>query len=51
VGDGHIDFPAVATALKQIAYQGDMTLEIFSESRDDLVRSRERLSVLLASAG
>ncbi len=51
VGDGHIDFPAVAAALNQIAYQGDLTLEIFSESRDDLVRSRERLSVLLASAG
>ncbi len=51
VGDGKIDFPAVAAALNRIGYQGDMTLEIFSENRGDLVRSRERLAVLLASTG
>ncbi len=51
VGDGKIDFPAVAAALNRIGYQGDMTLEIFTERRGDLVRSRERLAVLLGSVG
>ncbi len=51
VGDGQIDFPAVAAALKGIGYQGDMTLEIFTVDRNDLVRSRERMAELLASAG
>ena len=50
VGDGTIDFPAVAAALNRIGYQGDLTLEIFSENRDDLARSRDRLMAIFASA-
>ena len=51
VGEGQIDFPAVAEALNQIGYQGGLTLEIFTENRDDLVRSRDRMAAMLASAG
>ena len=50
VGEGRIDYPAVAAALKRIDYQGDITLEIFSENRDDLIRSRSRLANLFAAA-
>ena len=50
VGDGQIDFPAVAEALNQIGYQEGLTLEIFTHNRDDLVRSRDRLAAMLASA-
>ena len=49
VGEGQIDFPAVAAALNQIGYQGDLTFEIFTENRDDLVRSRDRMAAMLAS--
>lgn len=47
IGKGRIDFPAVVAALRQIGYQKGITLEIFSEDRDDLVRSRDRLAALL----
>ena len=50
VGVGQIDFPAVVAALNRICYQGDLTLEIFSENRDDRVRSRDRLMAIFASA-
>ena len=50
VGGGGIDFPAVAAALRRISYQGGITLEIFSENREDLVSSRERLKALLGLA-
>ena len=50
VGDGRIDFPSVAAALNQIGYQEGLTLEIFTENRDDLVHSRDRLAAMLASA-
>jgi sugar phosphate isomerase/epimerase len=50
VGEGYIDFPAVAAALNKIGYQGGLTLEIFTDNRDDLVRSRDRLMTLLGSA-
>jgi sugar phosphate isomerase/epimerase len=47
IGDGCIDFLAVAEALQQIGYQGGITLEVFSESRVDLVDSRDRLKTML----
>ena len=50
VGEGYIDFPAVAAALNKIGYQGGLTLEIFTDNRDDLVRSRDRLMAMLGSA-
>lgn len=49
VGDGRIDFPAVAAALRRIGYQGGITLEVFSENREDLVSSRDRLKTLLGA--
>lgn len=49
IGEGLIDFPAVARALRRIGYQKGITLEIFSDNRDDLLRSRERLAAMLAS--
>ena len=49
IGDGLIDFPAVAAALQRIGYQGGLTLEVFSENRADLVHSRQRLKTLLSS--
>ena len=50
VGDGLIDFPAVAAALNRIGYQKGITLEVFSANRDDLVRSRDLLAAMLESA-
>ena len=47
IGDGRIDFPAVAAALNQIGYRQGITLEVFSEDRDDLLRSRDRLAAML----
>ncbi len=47
IGEGRIDFPAVAAALKQIGYREGVTLEIFSEDRDDLRRSRDQLAAML----
>jgi sugar phosphate isomerase/epimerase len=48
IGDGRIDFPTVAAALRRICYQGGITLEVFSENRDDLVDSRDRLKAMLS---
>ena len=48
VGDGDIDFRALIHALKQIAYDDTMTLEVFTSDRNDLVRSRNFLQNLLA---
>ena len=50
VGDGRIDFAAVAAALRRIDYQQGITLEVFSANREDLVRSRDRLAAMLATA-
>jgi sugar phosphate isomerase/epimerase len=50
IGQGRIDFAAVARALRRIGYQEGVTLEIFSDNRDDLLRSRERLAAMLAPA-
>jgi sugar phosphate isomerase/epimerase len=50
IGDGCIDFSAVAKALRRIGYQEGVTLEVFSEHPSDLVRSRDRLKAMLRSA-
>jgi sugar phosphate isomerase/epimerase len=43
VGHGNIGFKAVASALKQVGYQGTLTLEIFAPDRAELVTSRRKL--------
>jgi sugar phosphate isomerase/epimerase len=49
VGDGAIDFKALIDALKQIQYDDTMTLEIFTEDRTDLIRSRNALQRIMDS--
>jgi sugar phosphate isomerase/epimerase len=46
VGDGAIDFHGLMVALGTIGYDGTMTLEIFSQDRNDLVRSRSALEAM-----
>jgi sugar phosphate isomerase/epimerase len=49
VGDGDINFRVLISALQRIAYDDTITLEIFTEDRFDLVRSREALQALMGS--
>ena len=49
VGEGEIDFPGFVRALKDIAYDDTMTLEIFTPDRADLVRSRHLLHSMLSA--
>jgi sugar phosphate isomerase/epimerase len=46
LGAGKIDFLKIVTALKQTGYDGTVTLEIFSEDRRELQKSRDRLDRL-----
>jgi sugar phosphate isomerase/epimerase len=46
VGAGKIDFSKIVNALKQYGYDDTATLEIFSENRRDLKRSRDRFDRL-----
>lgn len=47
LGQGAIDFATVIRALQAHGYNGTMTLEIFTENRQDLVASREVIEKLL----
>ncbi len=47
VGEGAIDFKVLIDALKKIHYDDTMTLEIFTEDRADLIRSRNALRKML----
>ncbi len=47
VGGGAIDFTLLMKALQQMGYDGTMTLEIFTDDRTDLVRSRAALQTLI----
>lgn len=47
VGDGQIDFAVLVAALQRIGYDDTLTLEIFTNNRSDLVRSREALQAIL----
>ena len=49
VGGGAIDFPLLMGALQRIGYDGTMTLEIFTDDRLDLIRSRATLQALAAA--
>ena len=43
IGSGNIDFPALMRRLKEIGYNETVTLEVFSEDRRLLAKSRDRL--------
>ena len=47
VGQGTIRFKKVMAALKLIGYDDTLTLEIFTDNRNDLLQSRERIARLL----
>lgn len=46
LGQGSLDFPAAADALRAAGYDGTITLEIFDPDRSALVRAREYLDGL-----
>jgi sugar phosphate isomerase/epimerase len=50
VGSGAIDFLKIIHALKQCGYDDTATLEIFSDDRRELQKSRELLEEMLAEA-
>ncbi|MFZ5866720.1 MAG: sugar phosphate isomerase/epimerase family protein [Thermodesulfobacteriota bacterium] len=47
VGAGTVDFSKIAGALKEIGYDGTVTLEVFSRDTDYLKISREKFKVLM----
>lgn len=51
VGVGTLDFPRVIRALQGIGYNDTMTLEVFSQDREYLMRSRDKIAALLERAG
>ena len=48
VGYGQINFKAIARALKQVGYDNTITLEIFDKDRTEIVKSRQKISRMLA---
>ena len=50
VGSGVIDFLKISRALKQCGYDDTATLEIFSDDRRELKKSRDRLEEMFAEA-
>ncbi|MGE0082910.1 MAG: sugar phosphate isomerase/epimerase family protein [Desulfococcaceae bacterium] len=50
VGKGNIDFPEIIRELRGIGYAETVTLEIFTEDRRDLLRSRENFAGMLAQS-
>jgi sugar phosphate isomerase/epimerase len=50
VGSGVIDFLKIIRALKQCGYDDTATLEIFSDDRRELKKSRDRLEEMFAEA-
>jgi sugar phosphate isomerase/epimerase len=51
VGVGSLDFPCVIRALHEIGYDDTMTLEVFSQDREYLMRSRDKIAGMLERAG
>ncbi|CAB5079049.1 hypothetical protein D3OALGA1CA_5621 [Olavius algarvensis associated proteobacterium Delta 3] len=47
IGSGRIDFAKVVSALLEAGYDGTVTLEVFTEDRRALKRSRDRLASLI----
>jgi sugar phosphate isomerase/epimerase len=50
IGTGTIDFPRIIKALKNVEYDGTVTLEIFSRDRDYLRISREKFAAMIDTA-
>jgi len=50
LGRGRIDFKTTVSALLETGYDRTMTLEVFTEDRRALTRSRDRLASLIAKA-
>lgn len=46
VGEGNVPFERIVRALRAIGYDDTITLEIFSENRQDLVESRDKIEAL-----
>lgn len=51
VGRGTIDFDRLAGAFGPSGYEGTVTLEVFSENRNDLMDSRDRIRKCFAAVG
>lgn len=51
IGKGTVNFPEIIRSLKKTGYDDTVTLEIFTEDRYDLTRSRERFADMLAEKG
>jgi len=51
VGVGGLDFPRVIRALQEIGYDDTMTLEVFSQDREYLMRSRDKIAGILERTG
>ena len=49
VGEGEIDFRTLIAELKQIQYDLTMTLEVFTQDKNDLIRSRRRLEKMIVN--
>ncbi|MBI5572745.1 MAG: sugar phosphate isomerase/epimerase [Desulfomonile tiedjei] len=47
IGGGSIDFPRIIKALKNIGYDGTMTLEVFSRDKDYLRISRDKIAAMV----
>ena len=50
IGTGTVDFLKVIKALKKVAYDATITLEVFSRDRDYLKISKEKLKAMFAVA-
>lgn len=49
VGEGSVNFKDFISALKACGYDGTMTLEIFTDNRQNLLRSRKLIEEMLSS--
>jgi sugar phosphate isomerase/epimerase len=50
-GTGCIEWPAVAAALREVGYDGTVTVEVFSPDRDYLLMARDKVRRLLRDGG
>jgi len=51
IGKGTVNFPEIVRSLKKAGYDDTVTLEIFTDDRYDIKRSRERFAAMLAEIG
>ncbi len=48
IGKGTVNFPEIVRSLKKAGYDETVTLEIFTDDRDDIKRSRDRFAAMLS---